>query len=213
MLPLAFDTAAIGLYLPTSDGYLGLPYPSLKPSPSGKTIVVWGGSSSVGALAIQLAVASGVSVIATSSPHNFDFCKRCGASQVFDYKDPAIVDKIVQAVQASDGTFAGVYDAIALPDQSYAPALAILEKLGGGNLATTLPAPKETPANVKANFVIGINPLTHPLWAEYITPALESGQLKCLPEPLVVGRGLEHVEEAVDKNRKGVSARKVVIEL
>ena len=82
VLPLALDTAAHGLYGPASEGFLGLAKPSLKPSDSGKTIVVWGGSSSVGALTIQLAVASGAKVIAVASSRNFDFCKQAGASEV-----------------------------------------------------------------------------------------------------------------------------------
>ena len=82
VVPLAFDTAAVGLYLPADQGFLGLPFPSHNPSSSGKTIVVWGGSSSVGAVTIQLAVASGVKVIATASEHNFDFCKKIGATEV-----------------------------------------------------------------------------------------------------------------------------------
>ena len=61
---------------------MGLSDPSHKPSPSGKTIVVWGGSSSVGAFAIQLAVASGAKVVTTASQHNFDFCKQRGATEV-----------------------------------------------------------------------------------------------------------------------------------
>ena len=82
VLPLALDTAAQGLYDSAEKGFLGLDYPSLNPKPSGKTIVVWGGSSSVGALTIQLAVASGAKVVAVASEHNFDFCKKCGASEV-----------------------------------------------------------------------------------------------------------------------------------
>ena len=81
MLPLAFDTAAVGLYS-TGEGFLGLPHPSFKPESTGKTLVVYGGSSSVGALTIQLAVASGVKVVATASKHNFDFVKKNGASEV-----------------------------------------------------------------------------------------------------------------------------------
>ena len=50
-LPLAFNTAAAGLYKDQ-----GLPLPNLetKPGSAGKTVLVWGGSSSVGALAVQL---------------------------------------------------------------------------------------------------------------------------------------------------------------
>ena len=81
VLPLAFDTAAVGLYA-TAEGHFGLPFPSLNPSPIGKSIVVWGGSSSVGVVTIQLAVASGVKVITVASPRNFDLCKKCGATEV-----------------------------------------------------------------------------------------------------------------------------------
>ncbi len=42
-------------------------------------------STSVGSNAIQLAVAAGYEVITTSSPRNFDYVKKLGASQVFDY--------------------------------------------------------------------------------------------------------------------------------
>lgn len=82
MLPLGLDTAATGLYDSHDKGFLGLDYPSLNPKPSGKTIVVYGGSSSVGAQTIMLATASGAKVIAVASEHNFDFCKSLGASEV-----------------------------------------------------------------------------------------------------------------------------------
>jgi len=233
VLPTAFDTAAVGLYSPTSEGFLGLPLPSANPPSSRMTIVVWGGSSSVGAVATQLAVASGVKVVATASDHNFDFCKKCGAtevssivpvcslrvglkvSQVISYKKANVVDDIVAAVKRIGGTFAGVYDAVSLQDHSYKHVLPILEKLGGGNLATVLPVPdaKEVGSNVRCGNILCISPLTHPLWKDYVTKALESEQLKCLPEPVVIGKGLESCQAGLDENKKGVSAKKVVIEL
>lgn len=82
VLPLGFDTAATGLYDAKDKGCLALEYPSLNPKPSGKTIVVYGGSSSVGTQAIMLAVASGAKVVAVASEHNFDFCKSLGATAV-----------------------------------------------------------------------------------------------------------------------------------
>lgn len=85
--------------------------------------------------------------------------------------------------------------------------------MGGGNLAVTLGGPENKPDNVKVGGVFGLNENTHILWKEFITPALESGVLKALPEPLVVGKGLESVQKGLDENKKGVSAKKVVIEL
>ena len=213
VLPLALDTAAVGLFQPSSGGHLGLPFPTLEKKDSGKTIIVWGGSSSVGALAIQLAVAAGAKVIATASKRNFDFCKSAGAIEVLDYSSSSIVDDLIAAVKNAGGEFAGVYDSIALPDQSLNTIFKALEKLGGGNVAVVLPPPENVPSGVKAGHVFGINPLTHPIWADFVTPALEKGVLKCLPPPKVVGKGLESVQKGCDENKKGVSAAKVVIEL
>lgn len=71
VLPLAVDTAAVGLFSPTTENKgLGLAYPSLNPKHSNQVVVVWGGSSSVGALATQLTTAAGATVIATASSHN-----------------------------------------------------------------------------------------------------------------------------------------------
>jgi hypothetical protein len=42
---------------------------------------------------------------------------------------------------------------------------------------------------------------------------LENGRLKPKPDPLVVGKGLDKIQEGVDKQRAGVSAAKVVVEL
>ena len=116
-------------------------------------------------------------------------------------------------MKSAGGTFIGVYDAISLQDQSYKYVLEILEKLGGGSLAVVLPVPEKVPEKVKPGHVFGINKLTHPIWTDYITKALEGGQLKCLPEPLVVGQGLENIQKGCDENKKGVSAKKVVVEV
>ena len=66
---------------------------------------VWGGSTSVGNNAIQLAVAAGYDVITTASPKNFGYVKKLGASQVFDYNDKAVVQKVINAFKGK--TIAG----------------------------------------------------------------------------------------------------------
>lgn len=42
---------------------------------------------------------------------------------------------------------------------------------------------------------------------------MANGSLKCKPEPEIVGKGLEYVQEAMDKQARGVSAKKLVVEL
>jgi NADPH:quinone reductase-like Zn-dependent oxidoreductase len=102
VLPLALSTAACGLF---QKDQLALLYPSISPKPTGKTLLIWGGSTSVGSNAIQLAVAAGYDVITTASPKNFDYVKRLGASQVFDYRSRTVIADVIKAF--NDRTIAG----------------------------------------------------------------------------------------------------------
>jgi NADPH:quinone reductase-like Zn-dependent oxidoreductase len=221
VVPLALDAAIAGLYnttegeampgvqLPT----MGLPLPSLKPKPIGKTLLVYGGSSAAGLMAIQVAVASGVQVIATASPMNFGLVKSAGASSVFDYKSDTLVSDIVSAVTDDGNEFVGIFDAISNPE-TYPHDLEILAKLGGKHLACTHPPPTEgVPEGVKAGMLFCLNDASKPVWETFITPALESGAIKCLPPPTVVGHGLEFIQEALEKSKAGVSATKLVVTL
>jgi len=96
VVPLGLSTAASGLF---QKDHLALDYPSAAPSPNGKTVLIWGGSTSVGSNAIQLAVAAGYEVVTTASPRNFAYVRSLGASQVFDYKAKTVVEAVIQALQ------------------------------------------------------------------------------------------------------------------
>jgi NADPH:quinone reductase-like Zn-dependent oxidoreductase len=63
----------------------------------GETILVAGAGGGVGSAAVQLAAASGVRVVATCSPDDFDWCRSCGAEQVFDYHDPDLPSQLAAA--------------------------------------------------------------------------------------------------------------------
>lgn len=102
VLPLALCTAATGLFDPDC---LALDRPSATPRANGQTVLIWGGSTSVGSNAIQLAVAAGYEVFTTASPRNFDYVTRLGASQVFDYASKSVVADIARALR--DRTLAG----------------------------------------------------------------------------------------------------------
>ncbi|KAJ4292576.1 hypothetical protein N0V90_009239 [Kalmusia sp. IMI 367209] len=220
VVPFALEAAVCALSLkepgPCMPGVLtpalGLPYPSLeKPAPStGKALVVFGGSSSVGSMTTQIATAAGIKIIAISGSHNLEFSKRCGAADVFDHKDPALIEKVVAAIGTSE--FAGIFDAISIPE-TYTHDLAILSKLGGGHLACVHPPPTEVPDNVKTGMIFAVNDIATPVWKDYVTPALEAGDLKCLPPPKVVGKGLEYIDKGLKMSKAGVSATKLVVEL
>jgi NADPH:quinone reductase-like Zn-dependent oxidoreductase len=152
VLPLATSTAAAGLYM---KDFLHLPYPTKNPKATNKSLLVNGASSSVGSLAVQLAVASGLTIVATASAHNFAFVKGLGATEVYDYKDKSIVDNLVSALK-KHGEYAGAYDAIGTPDAIKLSA-AVTEKLGGGFIASTLEPPKDLPSGVRSAWCMFIH--------------------------------------------------------
>lgn len=82
VLPLAMNTAALALF---GSGNLGLLMPSIQPRALEDWILIYGGSTSVGVTAIQLAKASGAEIVTIASRHNHDSCKTLGANLVFDY--------------------------------------------------------------------------------------------------------------------------------
>lgn len=190
---------------------LALPYPSLEAVPStGKTLVIYGASSSVGSMTTQIATAAGIDVVAISGARNLELSKRCGATDTVDHQDPSLVEKVVAAIGTSN--FVGVLDAVSIPE-TYANSLAILAKFGGGHLACVHPPPENLPDNVKAGMIFAVNDIATPVWESFVTPALESRKLQCLPHPTVVGKGLEFINEGLKRSKEGVSATKLVVEL
>lgn len=51
------------------------------------------------------------------------------------------------------------------------------------------------------------------VWRKYIPEALAAGKYQAKPDPFVIPGGLEKVQDGVNLLRKGVSAKKIVIEL
>ena len=133
VLPLGLSTAACGLF---QKDFLALQYPSVAPKPTGKTLLVWGGSTSVGCNAIQLAVAAGYEVITTASPKNFDYVKKLGAIEAFDYNSKTVVPDIIEAF--SGRTCAG---AMAIGAGSVGPCVDIVHACKGDKFVTRVSAP------------------------------------------------------------------------
>jgi hypothetical protein len=51
------------------------------------------------------------------------------------------------------------------------------------------------------------------IYEDFLPNALVEGRYKAVPEPYVVGKGLENVQTGFDVQRKGVSAKKVVVSI
>ncbi|KAJ0297693.1 hypothetical protein COL516b_010548 [Colletotrichum fioriniae] len=203
VLPLAIATAAVGLYMKQ---HLNLPLPSLNPSRTGKTILIWGGASSVGGTAVQLAVVSGLRVVTTASQRNFDKVLDLGAEVVLDYHSDTLVYDALKALSGAD--LVGVYDAISGPE-SLKPIGAILDQIGPRKVCVVLPAESDYGKNVE----ISMKEVQNPVWRDFVPGALRNGQLKPKPDAEVVGKGLESIQAGLDVLKQGVSAKKLVVQL
>lgn len=95
---------------------------NVKSSDKGKYILIWGGATATGILAIQVAKQGfGLKVVTTASKKNHEYLKSLGADLVFDYNDASVTESIQEATAgeiryaldtvANDKTWQGLYDA------------------------------------------------------------------------------------------------------
>jgi len=239
VLPLGVSTAACGLF---QKDFLALQHPKAAAAPTGKTVVIWGGASSVGCNAVQLAASAGYEVFATASPRNADYLKSLGASLVFDYRQKGVVGAIVEALKGK--TAAGAF---AIATGSTGPCMDIvhqskgakfvavaagpvaLEHAGKGGLADVLPlmpkvlatslslAVKARTGGIGSKFIWGgalvDNEVGPAVFVDFLPQALAEGRFAAAPPADVVGDGLEAIDAGFAAQRKGVSARKIVVSL
>lgn len=211
VLPLGISTAAVGLY---QKDLLDLQHPTLEAKPTGQTLLIWAGASSVGTNALQLAVASGYEVFTTASPKNFDYVKSLGAARVFDYKSPTIVQDIVAAFKGKKSA-----GALAIHGGAAETIVEIVSQVQGNKfVAVAGPVPANVPEGVTAR---GLNATTiretevaTVIFDEFLPKALANGQYQLQPRPVVAGDGLGSIQGALDKLKSGAaSAQKLVITL
>lgn len=241
VLPLALSTAACGLF---EKDQLALKYPSVPPEPTGRTLLVWGGSTSVGSNAIQLAVAAGYEVITTASRRNFGYVRKLGASKVFDYNSKTVVKDVIAAFNGK--TIAG---AIAIGMGSTEACLDVVDACDGNKFVATTTFPvqfqkmgkgthlrlrflmqlpklltyflttqwKSRVRGIRTKMIFGTSLVTTEVsWAiymDFLPKALAEHAYVAAPEPHVIGKGLQHVQNGLNIQRNGVSASKVVISL
>jgi len=239
VLPLGLSTAACGLF---QKDFLALQHPSADAKPTGKTVLITGGATSVGCNAIQLAVAAGYEVFTTASPHNFNYVKSLGASQVFDYHGKTVAKDIIAALKGK--TIAGALaiatgstglclDVVhACPGDKFVALAAAPISLGdagsGGVLDIARLLPKMLVGNISAGFksrtrgirtkfIFGSslvdNEVGAAIYVDFLPQALADGRYIAAPPALVAGSGLEAIQTGFEVQRKGMSAQKVVVSL
>ena len=207
-LPLAVNTAGLALF-----GHKFLDLSRLRVGGELNrtgTLIIYGGSTSVGSTAIQLTRASGLNVIATASKANSDYCRALRASAVFDYKDREWVSQAASELEGKE--LVGIFDAVATK-----PTVDSLHRLLGlvkskSMITTTLPPPEGTTTSM----VFGANmtfddELSRAIWHDFLPSALANGSFVPEPGPLIAGKGLKNIQSALDLQRKGVSAIKIVV--
>ncbi|EXJ57894.1 hypothetical protein A1O7_05317 [Cladophialophora yegresii CBS 114405] len=238
VIPLGLSTAACALF---QKDQLGLQFPSSPAAKStGRTVLIWGGSTSVGVNAIQLATAAGYEVITTCSPRNFELVKRLGAIAAFDYRSSTVVKDIKKAFQGR--ITAG---AISIGQGAAAACMNILGSCKGDRVLSMATYPLD-PMNMPKRFVMPTIAYTYlsgmaALWIkakrygvrsqfifgdtlvdnevgpvvyeQFLPKALADGSFVAAPEPEIVGHGLEEIQRALDVHMKGVSAKKPVVTL
>ena len=237
VIPLGISTAGSGLF---QEDQLHLQSPSEpRRKPTGETLLIWGGSSSIGCNAIQLAVAAGYEVIATASPRNFEVLKKLGASEVFDYKSKTIVQELTQAFKGKKTA-----GAMTIGPGGAEVAMDVLRHCKGNKFIAMVSYPTLQPVpkrfvlprtiayyiswnivhmtkgftrGIRSKFVWGatlaFNSVGKIVYEDYLPKALAAGSFVPSPEPEVVGSGLENIQFAWDVHKKGVSAKKLVVSL
>lgn len=208
VLPMAVSTSATGLF---QQDHLALALPSVTASDRSEIVLVWGGSTSVGSNAIQLARGAGYQVIATASPHNFDYVRSLGASDAVDYKSSTAVDEIVGLI--GDQPLAGT---LAIGHLSTEAAIAIASRTNGSKrVASVMPSPTTQHGEVSVSGIWGgslkDNEVGPAIYADFLPAALANGSYLAAPVASIVGDGLAHLPEAFQQLQNGVSAKKLVV--
>ena len=217
-LGVGITTVGQGLYQS-----LGLPLPPAKVGEP-TTVLIYGASTATGTLAVQYAKLSGLTVIATASPHNFELVKSLGADQVFDYKDPDCGAKIREA---TNNKLKLVFDTIS---EKGSPALcAAAMSSEGGHYSALLPVKDFPRDDVRNSWTLGYTvlgekysdqiPAKQEDWEFGVefwrlsAELLNSGKIKAHPAEVRKG-GLEAIPQGIEDLKEGtVSGVKLVYTL
>ncbi|GAA5970703.1 hypothetical protein JCM11641_007405 [Rhodosporidiobolus odoratus] len=130
-LPLAYITAAIGLFK-----RLDLPTPDEPVKDGHPALLIWGGATTVGVYAIQLAKKAGLHVVAIAGASGH-VATAYGADEVIDYRNKSSAELVEAITSAADGQIRYAYDAVS-ENGTIETISEALDKLGGGKVTYVL---------------------------------------------------------------------------
>ncbi|KAF4626241.1 hypothetical protein G7Y89_g11917 [Cudoniella acicularis] len=214
VLPLGVSTASAALF---QKDCLALPPPMLNPPKIPKTVLIWGGASSVGSNAIQLAVAAGCDVVVTASPKNRDAMKKLGAVQVVDYNSDSVIDDLKKAFQGRE--LAGAFDTIGTQKTFEATAKAVSQMHGKKIVVSTNDEEEwEVPAGVEKKPIQAVDiredkredkrkdkgedkSIGKMVYEDFLPQALREGKYHIAPEVFEGGKGLASIQAALETSK------------
>lgn len=148
-LGVGLMTNILALWDPSA---LHLPATPEAPAESPLPVLVYGGSTATGTLAIQLLKLSGLEPVVTCSPRNFDLVTKYGARDKVDYVRPDVADEIKSLTA---GKLKYAYDCIVDP-ASVSHCYKALSRTGGRYVALEMvPDELKVRRAVKATVVLG----------------------------------------------------------
>lgn len=217
VFPMAVATAGMALFVD-----LEIPRPIASSTPPSSGLLVWGAGSSVGTTTVQIAKTLGLKVFATASPAHHQNLKSLGAYEVFDYRDPSVVDKIVASARSSGTPISLGFDTITEKDTAQKSAEVVLASGGkGGKLVLVNPwsedVPKPEGLHITQTWAFrhGSDQAEIGEWLfnEYLEKALADGNIVPAPKVEVVPGGIGAAQTVFDKLKAGVSGKKLVIQV
>lgn len=198
---------------------LDRPVPGEQPKSQGKKVLIYGGTSSIGSMAVQYLTQAGFEVVTTFSPKHKDFVSKLGASQIIDHTQQS--EPLIKDLTAA-GPYDIVLDTISTGDTVKLNAEVVAAQGGGFVYALQPPfAPETLPDGVTRKFegwslLLGKEENTELLkwtFGTYFPKALETKSLISVPARKIPG-GLNGLNDALDLLFfKGVSSEKVVVDL
>jgi len=225
-LPMASATAASALWVTLGItrpviGNIDKPYKNVG-------ILIYGASSSVGIMAIQMAVSQGFQVFAVASSKHKEYICNIGAHHFFDRNDKDLDRMIADAVQHSSlrEPLRYAFDAVSTKEslESVIRCLAACIKVSSSDvkakLAITLNWPNdlEKPSNIdiertSASHFHVKEENSKWLFQQYLEDALQRGTLIPGPPVRIIDGGLDGISEALSICKEGLSCEKLVLQI
>ncbi|KAL2061927.1 hypothetical protein VTL71DRAFT_7305 [Oculimacula yallundae] len=217
VFPMAVATSGMALFVD-----LGIALPTSSDSAPMSGLLVWGAGSSVGTTAVQIAKKLGFKVFATASPAHHQYLKTLGAFEVFDYRDPAVVDKIVASARTAGIPINLGFDTITEGETAKRSSEILLSSGGkGGKLVLVNPwsedaaKPEELQISQTMAFRHGADKSDIGEWLfnDFLREALADGTIVPAPKVEIVPGGLDAAQAVFEKLKAGVSGKKLVIKV